>query len=108
MRFQRPEAPGGRDIFPLEPHVFDHDSICFPGLESRWVQVEEKGTGAFLRIETAGWPYVLLWSPPGIPGFVCIEPCSGYPGHDPAARPGVGMLEPGESMTLVQRLTVGL
>lgn len=110
IRFEQPEAPDGTRIFPLEREVFDHDSICFPGLRSGWVQVEEKETGAWLRIDTAGYPFVLLWSRPGIPGFVCIEPWTGYPGpgHDPAARPGVQMLAPGASLTCVQRLTVGL
>ena len=110
VRFQRPEAPGGTEFFELEEHVFDNDSICFPNLRSEWLQVEEKDTGKYLRIDTAGYPFVLLWSKPGIPGFVCIEPWQGYPGpgHDPAKRPGVRMLATGESLTCVQRLTVSL
>lgn len=111
IRFQRPEAPGGTDIFPLDGHSFENDSICFPGLKSEWIQLEERDTGRFLRVETKGWPFTLLWSKPGVPGFVCIEPWTGYQmahGHDLAARPGAVLLRPGESLTGVQRITVGL
>ena len=110
LRFERPEAPGGTDCFPLEEHVFDNDSICFPDLTSRWIQLEERGSGRSLRVSTGAFPFVLLWSKPGIPGFVCIEPWTGYsgPGQDPAQRPGACLLEPGESFSRTQRLTVSL
>lgn len=110
IRFQRPEAPGGQEIFPLEEHVFDHDSICFSNLTSQWIQLEEKETGRYLRVDTGGFPFVLLWSKPGIPGFVCIEPWTGYPGpgHDLAARPGAVVLQPGARLVRTQRITVNL
>lgn len=110
IRFERSEAPDGSNIFPLEEHTFDHDSICFESLHSAWIQVEERESGAFLRIDTEGWPYVLLWSKPGIPGYVCIEPWTGYrgPGHDLSKRPGALLLQPGEALERTQRLTVGI
>lgn len=110
IRFEKPEAPGGTDSFPLDRHSFDRDSLCFPALRSAWVQVEEKDTGKYLRIETEGWPFVLLWSALGVPGFVCIEPWTGYlgPGHDLGQRPGTAWVEPGEIFTRTHRLTVAL
>lgn len=110
IRFERDEAPGGTEVFPLDHHSFDHDSLCFPGLRSAWVQVEERDTGKHLRIETQGWPFVLLWSAKGMPGFVCIEPWTGYlgPGHDLGKRPGTVWVEPGASFVRTHRLTVGL
>lgn len=109
VRFEQREAPDRTDIFPLEKHTFDNDSICFEGLKSQWVQLEERDTGRFVRVATAGRPYVLLWSQPGVPGFVCIEPWTGYPGpgHNMACRPGVRLLAPGESLTGKQELTLG-
>ena len=109
VRFDQPEAPGGGDRFLLDPHTFDDDSICLPGLRSAWLQVEEAG-GNYLRVETEGYPYVLLWSTPGEPGFLCIEPWTGYtgPGHDLSARPGAALLRPGETFARTQRLTVGI
>lgn len=110
IRFEKPEAPEAGDAFPLNSHSFDNDSICFPGLKSEWLQVEERDTGKFLRIATGGFPYTLIWSKVGVPGFVCIEPWSGYvgPGHDLSKRPGALLLPPGESFSRTHRLTVGL
>lgn len=110
VRFERPEAPDGTGVFPLDRHSFDSDSICFPGLTSKWVQVEEKDTGKYLRVATEGFPYVLLWSAVGVPGFVCIEPWTGFvgPGRDLAQRPGAVMVPPGESFSRTHRLTVGI
>lgn len=110
VRFEQPESLDGTEIFPLYKEVFDNDSICFPDLKSKWIQVEEKDTGRYLRVATEGFPFVLLWSKPGITDFVCIEPWTGYlgEGHDMAARPGAILLQPGESITRVQRITVGL
>ena len=110
IRFEQPEAPGGGDTFALEEHVFDHDSLCLPGLKSAWAQVEERGTGRYLRVDTAGFPYVLLWSAPGIPGYVCIEPWTGHlgSGHDLAARPGAVLLGEGEALSRTHRITAAL
>lgn len=70
--------------------------------------MEEQGTGRYIRVETKDWPYVLLWSTPGIPGFLCIEPWTGFtgPGHDPAERPGARLLAPGETFRRTQRISV--
>ena len=106
---QRPEAPGGTDRLPLTPGLFDQDSLCFRDLGSAWVRLEERDTGRYLQVDLEGAPYLLLWSQPGIPGFVCIEPWTGYPGpgHDLAARPGA-VLPPGASLRRSMTLTVHL
>ncbi len=108
VRFEAPEAPDGTDVFPLTPHVFDRDSICFHPSTSRWLQLEEKETGHYLRVDTQDFPYVLLWSPPGIPGFLCIEPWTGFagPGHDLSRRPGSLLLAPGASFCRAQRIAL--
>ncbi len=119
VRFEQPEAFAGarqpqgggpRDVFPLDEHTFDQDSICFPGLQSRWLQVEERGTGRYLRVDTEGFPFTLIWSPKGCGRFICIEPWTGFlgPGHDLAKRPGTVVLQPGESLTATHTLTVGV
>lgn len=108
IRFELPEAPDGSDLFPLGERTFENDSICFENLASSWIQVEERQSGQYLRLDVKGWPYVLLWSKLGVPGYVCIEPWTGYKddGHDLAARPGALLLGPGESLSRTQRLTV--
>lgn len=110
IRFEQPEAPGGGDVFPLFPDPFTHGSLCFQNLKSVWLQVEEKDTGKYLRVDTRDFPFVLLWSPKGCPDFVCIEPWTGAvgPGHDLALRPGTVVLQPGESLRRVHTVTVAL
>lgn len=109
------EAPvfTGRSAVPLTPGLFNDDSICMKGLRSSWVQLEEAGTGRFLRISSEGYPYTLLWSKPGIPGFLCIEPWHGLPGradagHDFSERSCLTTLAPGESWSCTHVITVGV
>lgn len=113
LRFQEPEAPapGQGNILPLYPSLFETERPWpEPNMRSAWIQLEEKKTGSYLRIDTAGFPHVLLWSADGGPDFLCIEPWSGGPGdgHDLLARPGTQLLGPGQSFTRTQRLTVGI
>ena len=110
IRFQAQESPEGGDCLALTEQLFENDSICLPGLKSEWIQLEELGTGRYLRIATKGYPYVLLWSLPGIPGWVCIEPWTGYPGpgHQLEERPGTILLPPGASFSRAQRLDISV
>lgn len=110
IRFEKPESLDGSDTFTLDAHVFDNDSFCFSGLKSAWLQVEEKDTGKALRVDTEGFPFVLLWSPKGCQEFICIEPWTGAvgPGHDLARRPGAVTLAPGESITATHNIRVNL
>ncbi|WP_411676085.1 hypothetical protein [Caproicibacter sp.] len=106
VRFQQPELPGGGSLFRLAEHTFENGNALFHPLKSEWVQLEDLKTGRFIRIETKDSPYLLLWSKPGIPGFLCIEPwtgCSG-PGHDPAKRPGALLLPSREALQRTQRI----
>ncbi|MEG0765046.1 MAG: hypothetical protein RR403_03285 [Pseudoflavonifractor sp.] len=98
----------GQSVVPLEPHMFDTDSICLENLRSRWIRLEEKDTGRYLQMEIGGFRNVVLWSQPGIPGFFCIEPWNGLPARVPtiADRPMARILAPGESFSATQRLTV--
>ena len=110
LRFEQPEAPGGGNILPLYRFLFEKDRPWpAPGLKSKWIQLEEKETGNYLRIDTEGFPFVLLWSAKGAPDFLCIEPWTGNggPGHDLDKRPGTILIPPGERFTCIQRLTVG-
>lgn len=84
-------------VIPLEPHLFDNDS--FPVDDTgAWCRLEHTATGRYIQVSTAGFYTTLLWSKPGVPGFVCIEPWDGFvgPSHDLAQRPGAVLLQPGE------------
>jgi len=89
--------------------LFDNDSIRYEDV-GKWARLEHRETGKYLQIDTGDFPYVLLWSKPGIPGFVCIEPWSGHENdsHIPLERPGAILLDPGEKRTWVLSLHVKL
>lgn len=110
IRFQRQENQDGSDHLVLTENLFENDSICFSNLQSQWIQLEEIDTGRYLRVDITGYRYVLLWSFPGIPGWVCIEPWTGYPGpgHQLAERPGTVLLPPGASFSRSQRIEVSV
>lgn len=94
-------------VIPLEPHLFDNDS--FPVDDTGdWCRLEHPASGRYIQVSTQGFFTTLLWSKPGVPGFVCIEPWDGFVGesHDLFARPGATALAPGQSKTWT--LTVDL
>lgn len=94
-------------VVPLEPHLFDHDSIPYTGV-GPWARLTHRPTGKYIEVGTDGFDRTLLWSKPGIPGYVCIEPWCGFPGpqHDLFARPHAISLAPGERRSWTQRVTV--
>ena len=81
--------------------AFPDGPIGMVAPRSKWIQIEEKETGKYIKVDTEGCPYVLLWSKPGVPGYLCIEPWSGWAGagKELAGRPGTAVLKPGESKT---------
>lgn len=100
----------GQSAVELDAHLFDHDSICLRGLRSRALRLE-RPDGAGLEVGIEGFPCVLLWSKPGKPRFVCIEPWHGLPDahdgdHDLMHRPLVQILAPGERFTAAHRITL--
>ncbi len=47
---------------------------------SDWVGLRNTKTGSIIKIETKGFPYVMIWqNTAGAPQFVCIEPWQGLP-----------------------------
>lgn len=106
IRFEKPEAPGGGHCLPLTDTLFDNDSICFEALQSDFVEIAHTKSASGMRFETKGFPYVLAWSKPGVPQFLCIEPWTGYygPGTDLFARPGAASVAPGECFSARQSL----
>ncbi|MBO5125370.1 MAG: hypothetical protein J6C11_09615 [Spirochaetaceae bacterium] len=75
------------------------------GVTSQWVALVEGTTGRQVRVNAAGFPYVVLWqsaSPTEL--FVCIEPWFGLPdwdgtSHEWERQPGLVRLEPGNSFS---------
>ena len=86
----------------VDEHLFDNDSHCMTGLSSRTLGLYEKDTGRGVVCSIRSFPYVLIWSKPGEPRFVCIEPWNSLPspidgGTDWEEKPAAAVLAPGES-----------
>lgn len=108
VRLEQEEPSLGSRLLPLWELSFEEGSIHFHNLQSRWIQLEERSSGRAVRLNIEGYPYLLLWSNPGIPGFFCIEPWTGMPdqGADLWKRPGAKAIAPQQTMVWTQRLTM--
>ena len=94
----------GRNIrsLPVDQHLFANDSHCMVNLSSKYFGIFEKGSrrGVVCKIEE--FPYTLIWSKPGMPKFICIEPWNSIPSMENSAtaweeKPAAAVLNPGES-----------
>ena len=86
----------------VDEHLFDNDSHCMTGLSSRTLGLYEKDTGRGVVCAIRSFPYVLIWSKPGEPKFICIEPWNSLPSPangstDWDKKPAAAILQPGES-----------
>ncbi len=114
LRFDSLESPlclvgGGESTYvlgknirtiPLDGHLFDNDSHCMVALNSRTLGLYEKDSGRGVVCSIKGFPYVLIWSKPGMPRFVCIEPwhCrASFQDNVWEEKPLTARLAPGES-----------
>jgi galactose mutarotase-like enzyme len=102
--------PGEKSI-PLH-HNFFPSSFCLGGLQSHYIQLEERNSGRYLRVYITGFPYVVLWSQPDKIPYVCIEPWQGLPDRYDgsqilADKDGIQLLRPGLSFSCTQRIECG-
>ena len=98
------------DRIPIDEALFAGDSHCMTNLNSDTLGIYEKDTGRAVVCSIKDFPYTLLWSKPGVPQFVCIEPWNSLPsmegsGTDWMKKPAAAILAPGEewSTTLTTR-----
>lgn len=87
---------------PIDEQLFANDSHCMVNLKSQTLGIYEKDTGRGVVCKIAGFPYTLIWSKPGMPQFVCIEPWHSIPsmensGTDWNQKPAAAVLNPNES-----------
>ena len=93
---------------PVEKGMFDKDSHCMVGLSSHTLGLYEKGSGRGVVCDISEFPYTLIWSKPGVPPFICIEPWNSLPsrecdGYEWEKKPAAAMLAPGESWSTTLR-----
>ena len=94
--------PANIQAIPLDEHLFANDSHCMVNLKSQTLGLYEKGTGRGVVCNISEFPYTLLWSKPGMPRFVCIEPWHGLPSPEGGStrwedKAHAAILAPGEA-----------
>ena len=121
LRFSEPESPICINNLPLglmhgdiyhlpanitalsvDEKLFANDSHCMVNLKSATLGLYEKGTGRGVVCNISEFPYTLIWSKPGMPRFVCIEPWHSLPSPEGGSikweeKPAAAILNPGEA-----------
>ena len=95
---------------PVDEHLFDNDSHCMVNLRSKTLGLYEIGTGRGVVCNIEEFPYTLIWSKPGMPRFLCIEPWHSLPSpegstSDWESKPAAAILSPGESWSTTLSMT---
>ena len=90
------------DCIPIDDKLFEIDSHCMVNLRSKTLGIYERGTGRAVICDIEEFPYTLIWSKPGMPQFVCIEPWHSIPSNEQGTqdwlkKPAAAILAPGES-----------
>ncbi len=85
---------------PIDEKLFSRDSHCMVNLRSKTLGIYERGTGRGVVCTIEGFPYTLIWSKPGMPKFVCIEPWESLPSPEKGStdwllKPAAAILAPG-------------
>ena len=86
---------------PIDDKLFANDSHCMVNLRSQTLGIYEKDTGRAVVCDISQFPYTLIWSKPGTPKFVCIEPWHSLPSAENGStdwnrKPAAAILAPGE------------
>ena len=89
------------DTIPVTAGMFDNDSHCMLNLRSKTLGLYEKGTGRGVVCSLEGFPYCLIWSKPGVPQFLCIEPWQSLPSYEDGGyaweeKPYAAKINPGQ------------
>ncbi len=93
---------GNLSKIPITEHLFDNDSICMTALTAQTLGIYEKDSGRAVVCDIGDFPYTLIWSKPGTPRFICIEPWHSLPSWENGSKnwnekPAAAILAPGES-----------
>ena len=86
---------------PVTAGMFDNDSHCMVNIASESLGLYEKDTGRAVVCSLKGFPYCLIWSKPGVPQFICIEPWNSLPGYEDGSysweeKPAAARIAPGQ------------
>ena len=90
------------NTIPVDEQLFANDSHCMASLNSDTLGLYEKDTGRGVVCSIKSFPYCLIWSKPGAPKFICIEPWNSLPspekgGYEWDKKPAAAIIAPEES-----------
>ena len=94
--------PANITALSIDDQLLTNDSQCMVNLKSQTLGIYEKGTGRGVVCNIEEFPYTLIWSKPGMPKFVCIEPWHSLPSAEDSSanwveKPAAAVLNPYES-----------
>ncbi len=94
--------PANIQTIPVDEYLFANDSHCMVNLKSQTLGLYEKGTGRGVVCNISEFPYTLIWSKPGMPQFICIEPWHSLPSPEGGSirweeKAAAAVLSPGEA-----------
>lgn len=98
-------------VIPVTENGFGNGHL-FTQIDSEWVGLRNKKDDSIVRVNTKGYPYVMIWQNAGKPEFVCIEPWYGMPdadntNHQWLEKPGLVKLEVGKKFVSDQSIFMG-
>ena len=94
--------PANINTLAIDDKLFASDSHCMVNLKSQTLGIYEKGTGRAVVCSIGEFPYTLIWSKPGMPKFICIEPWHSLPSREGGSikweeKAAAAILNPGEA-----------
>ncbi len=100
---------GNLSNIPITEQLFDNDSICMAGLTAQTLGIYEKDSGRAVVCDIGDFPYTLIWSKPGAPQFICIEPWHSLPSWEGGSKnwdekPAAATLQPGDSWSTTLKM----
>ncbi len=93
---------------PVTEGMFDINSHCMVNLRSRTLGIYEKGSNRAVVCDIEQFPYCLIWSKPGMPPFLCIEPWHSVPSNEKGSyaweeKAAAACIAPGETWSTAMR-----
>lgn len=93
---------------PITEGMFNTGSHCMVNLRSTTLGIYEKDSGRAVVCNIEPFPYCLIWSQPGMPQFVCIEPWQSLPstesgGYEWEQKAAAASVAPGESWSTTMK-----
>lgn len=96
---------------PVTPGRFS-GSMVLQGVQSEYIQLEEKKSGDYVRIHGTNSPYTVIWAAPDDVQLLCIEPWYGIGDYEDFGgqleqKDGINKLKPMEEFVCTQRIEIG-